>query len=227
MKDNNIHIQLYGRYVDDINVIAKSTPRENGDDPPDKRTMLRIQQLANTIHDSIRVTVDYPSNNDNGRIPVLDLVQWLQVVDVNGECKQQIVHSHYSKPISSKHVINKASALSMSSKMNILTSDLMRIMRNVSELCGNEERDTQIQRFMFRLQYSGYSQSERVEVYKKAKRRFVKLIQDDRDGLAPLYRSKFYNQKQREETKKENVKNGTAKEDTKQLCLLHQHQAAN
>jgi hypothetical protein len=140
-------------------------------------------------------------------MPVLDLEQWLQPVEVNNEMKSQILHSHYSKPMSSKHVINKSSALPMSSKMNILISDLVRIMRNVSEFCASGERDKHVQMFIQRMQYSGYSQADRIAVYKKAKEKFNTIVQDDRDGKSPLYRGKMYNQPAREKEKANKRKN--------------------
>ena len=134
-------------------------------------------------------------------MPVLDLEQWIQPVEVNNEMKSQILHSHYSKPMSSKHVINKSSALPMSSKMNILISDLVRVMRNVSEFCASGERDKHVQMFIQRMQYSGYSHADRIAVYKKAKERFNTMVQDDRCGKTPLYRGKRYNQPAREKEK--------------------------
>ena len=197
LRDDNIIIQLYARYVDDINIVAKKIVDDEPSEPADKSTMVKVQQIANTIHDSIKVTVDYPSNHDNGRMPVLDLEQWIQPVMVGDEMKSQIMHSHYSKPMSSKHVVNKDSALPMSTKMNVLTADLVRVMRNVSQQCREEERKRHVQEYMHRMQFSGYSTEDRIGVYKKAKSRYEKMIQDDVEGTTPLYRAKQWNREKR------------------------------
>ena len=157
LKECKIDMQLYARYVDDINIAAKKTSGCDNSEPADKMTMLEIQQVANTIHPSLQVTVDYPSNHASGRMPVLDIEQWIQPVDVNGSMKHQILHSHYMKPMSSKHVVNKSSALPISAKMNILIADLVRVMRNVSNYCQESERTKHIQQYIHRMQFSGYT----------------------------------------------------------------------
>ena len=44
----------------------------NRDQKEDERTMKKLQEIGNSIHPSIQDTVDYPSNNPSGRMPVLD-----------------------------------------------------------------------------------------------------------------------------------------------------------
>ena len=169
----------------------------------DKTIMEEIQRYANAIHESIQVTIDYPSNNSSGKLPVLDLEQWIQVADTNDGAKYQLLHTHYMKPISSKHVINNASALSPSAKINILVADMLRIMRNVYRMCSDEKRRKHVQHFIHRLQFSGYSQAERVTVYQKEKRRYESILQ----SKTPMYRSKFWNRSKRMQEKKEKRKN--------------------
>ena len=154
---------MYTRYVDDETVVCESIPKddENPCDKDDERTMKKLQTIGNNIHPSIQLTVDFPSANESGRIPILDTEQWLEDVEVNGEKKTQLLHSHYSKPISNKYVIHRDTALPIRSKNNILVADLVRIMRNVSRLCRTEERVLKIQEFIDRMQYSGYAKSER------------------------------------------------------------------
>ena len=193
---NKITLKLYSRYVDDGHVVLKAVPTSESEDREEK-TMNLIKDIANKIHPTIQVKVDYPSNNENGRMPVLDTEQWIESVSVEGQIKPQILHSHYMKPMSNKHVIHKDSAISDKAKINILTADLVRIMRNVSPLCKEEERGRKVQQFINRMQYSGYNKSERVMVYKKAKGRYQRMISNDKNKVCPLYRSKFWRQKER------------------------------
>ena len=119
--------------------------------------MRKLQGIGKSIHPSIQITVDYPTNNPNGRMPVLDTEHWLEKVEKNnGEKKVQVVHSHYSKPMANTQVIHKNSAISEKSKHNILVADLVRIMRNISTICKKEERKKRIQFFMNKMQNSGY-----------------------------------------------------------------------
>ena len=50
---------------------------EVGDEPEDKKNMGMVQQIANEIHRSIEVTTDYPSRNEDKKVPILDLRVWL------------------------------------------------------------------------------------------------------------------------------------------------------
>ena len=139
LSTSQIELKLYSRYVDDVDLattkIGSGTEAEK-----EERTMTYIQDIANSIHPSIRVTIDYPTKHANGRLPVLDLEQWIEEIDVNDIKKPQILHSHYMKPMSNKGVIHRNSALTMRTKMNILVADLIRVMRNVSPLCKESER---------------------------------------------------------------------------------------
>ena len=175
---------------------------ENQGQPPDKRTMQRLQEIGNSIHPSIQVTIDFPSNNQNGRMPVLDTEHWLQEVMINGKLKKQVLHSHYSKPMSSAFVTHKNSAMSTRTKESVLVADLTRVMRNISLWCTAEERREKVQHYMARLQYSGYNMEDRVKIYRKAKSRFDDMVKRDETGEEPLYRSKNWNKAERNEEKR-------------------------
>ena len=127
-------MNLYLRYVDDEYVICEIIPEteENQGQQPDERTMKKLQEIANGIHPSIQVTIDFPSNNENGRMPVLDTEHWTEDVEVNGEVKRQVMHSQYSKPMANHFVTNRKSAIASRCKESILIADLTRVMRNVS-----------------------------------------------------------------------------------------------
>ena len=163
--------------------------------------MVRLQEIANAIHPSIRVTIDYPSNNPDNRLPVLDIAQWIDEVDVDGKSQKKILHTHYMKDMSNRLVIRKDSALSIRSKINILVADLVRVMRNVSTYCPREERDKHVQYYIWRMQYSGYTKDERLQVYKRAKGRYLKMLQEHQDSKTPLYRSKHWKKDERYDEK--------------------------
>ena len=168
-------LNLYLRYVDDEYIICEVIPEneQNKDQEKDERTMKKLQEIGNSIHPSIEVTVDYPTNNPNGRMPVLDTEHWLEKVEKeNGEKKVQVLHSQYTKPMANTQVIHKNSAISEKSKHNILVADLVRIMRNISSMCKKDERKKKVQFFINKMQNSGYSSEERAKVYKSAKKKY-------------------------------------------------------
>ena len=200
LRRQSIEIQLYKTYVDDTNLVAKTVPNASKQ-PNDKVTMETIQKIANEIHPSISVTIDFPTNHTNNKMPVLDLELWIDMVEVGSSMKRQILFTHYMKPMANKYLINNRSALSTTMKTNVLVADLVRIMRNVSLQCSESERQKHIQHFIKRMQFSGYHQQERVKVYTKAKRRFEQIIERDRKGECPIYRGKFWERRRREQEK--------------------------
>ena len=107
LQDEGIKVRMYSRYVDDINIVCEAMDRKVEGEETDKTAMRSIQKIANTIHKSIKVTIDYPSNHENRRMPVLDLEQWVEQIDIDNDKKYQILHSHYMKKISSQKVISK------------------------------------------------------------------------------------------------------------------------
>ena len=126
-------LNLYLRYVDDEYVICEIIPEndENRGQAPDERTMKKLQEIGNSIHPSIQVTVDFPSINQNGRMPVIDIQHWLQEVMINGTPRRQVLHPHYSKPMSNVFVTHNDSAMSTRTKERVLVADLTRVISRV------------------------------------------------------------------------------------------------
>ena len=75
---------------------------EEGDQiSDDERTMKILADITNTIYKCVQLTVDYPSNNEDKMVPVLDLK-----VAVN---ENKLVHEFYEKPCAAKMVIPSSS----------------------------------------------------------------------------------------------------------------------
>ena len=69
-------------------------------------------EITNTIDPNIKVTIDSPSCNSNGKVPILDIEVWVE--------NNRINHSFYRKPIASQFLIMKRSAMSANTKRNTL-----------------------------------------------------------------------------------------------------------
>ena len=195
-----IKMKLYSRYVDDTNIVVKAIETDV-DENKEEKTMKKLQEIANSIHASIKVTTDFPSNHENGRMPILDTEQWIENVKIGNIVKPQILHSHYSKSMTSKYVTLRNSAMPYQNKMSILIADLIRIMRNVSLLCKDEERTKMVQEYLLRLQHSGYNKVERHIIYIKSKRKYESIKRNAKNGICPMYRSKFWNRNERRQQK--------------------------
>ena len=98
---------LYKRYVDDINMVLATEIEEDITVPKDKYVMEKVREIADTIHPKTKTTCDYGSNYNDGKLPMLDVKMWMGE-STNGDMK--ILHEHYMKDVSSRHVINYLSA---------------------------------------------------------------------------------------------------------------------
>lgn len=76
---------------------------------------------------------------------------------------------------------DKSEVLSHEIRLNILTNDLLRIMRNISPLCSDTDRFYLTRYFIKRMQIAGYTEAESLQVYREARRRFD--ILDERGRL--------------------------------------------
>ena len=173
---SGIMVHMYKRYKDDMNLLLENR-KENGKEPKEKEnnTMKECIAVANSLHPSIQVTGDIPTNYADGRLPILDLRVCINEVHLG---VYKIVTTHYIKDVSTRAVINSKSSHPIQMKKNVMINEIMRILRNCNRFCPWEETANHISYFMKRLQFSGYDQDFRYEVVKKAMRRNRQKIQN-------------------------------------------------
>ena len=97
MDENGLRLRMYKRYVDDINVVVNapkagfqfvesegkvvedgSAAEQEWDVKADRRCMALVQKIGNNIHSLIELEVDYPSQHEDGKLPILDLRVWIE-----------------------------------------------------------------------------------------------------------------------------------------------------
>ena len=220
MEKIGLDVRLYKRYVDDINTVMVATKvglrydgvnlvgdetsvKADEGTAPDKRTMLLFMAVGNSIHPSIQLEVDYPSQHGDGKLPVLDLKMWVEENEKNREQRgyQVVMHEFYAKEVSSKSVVNAKSALSWGSKRTILTQEVLRILLNCSPKLPWEVVVSHVNNMMLRLQYSGYNQRFRTQVVVSAMKAYKNICLQDANGVTPMYRSREWRQSQCSEEK--------------------------
>ena len=108
---NQVIVKIYKRYVDDINILLKYIGhgyRYNGTEvvrDPEKAEVDRnrkkdevmmelMNEIGDSIHPSIQLTTDYPSKNQDEKIPILNLKVW---TEQNEEDRTNIIYEHYRK----------------------------------------------------------------------------------------------------------------------------------
>ena len=188
MNQLGIKVLLYKRYVDDINmiieylegsleyeggrIVEKERTEESGGEKKDQMMFKIVKDIGNEIHQSIQLTTDTPSENTDGKVPILDLKCW---VGEGRDGKIRILYEHYMKSMASRLLVHRQSAMSIQSKRTILTQQCLRVMLNCSEHVDERIRNDHLSYFMARMQSSGYDHEFRLEVLKSAKRAYSKM----------------------------------------------------
>ena len=167
--------------------------------PGDRWTVEVVRDIGNSIHPSIQLEVDYPSNYEDGKMPLLDLKVWVQE---DNDGSSRIIHEFYTKDVSSKSVINANSAFSWRQKRTVLTQELLRVLLNCSPDIPWDRVITHANTMVLRMQYSGYSKKFRHEVVNAALKAYDEIQRKAENGERPLYRPYDWNREEREKAKK-------------------------
>jgi hypothetical protein len=201
---------MYGRYVDDSNsaylatelgaryeqgelIIRQDLIESDRSVPPDKRTFILVQEVANSIWENIQWTYDVPSSHDGHKMPVLDLK-----VGMNG---RRVEFKFYEKAVSTRYTILSRSAHSWQTKRSTLTQEGVRRMLNTCPSASVETRRDIMQTWDHKMLVSGYSESFRRKVIRAAVDIYRDKLSRAADGGTPLYRSRSW-QRSRRDTEK-------------------------
>jgi hypothetical protein len=205
--------EVYTRFKDDIEIAVESLEKgsklvgdkividedkklEDKDKSNSKMTMEVIQEIANSIEPMIKLTVETPCNFEDGKLPVLDVK-----VDVNEKEANRIDFEFFEKQTKNPRVILASSALSFSKKRTILTQECLRRLRNTKRELGPETQRKHLSQFMLKLKNSGYNKKFRLDILDSALNAFQKMVENNKNGIKPMYRNRNWNSKERQESK--------------------------
>ena len=211
VKQAGIKMHLYERYVDDSNQIAETPPAgarydsylgrvvvdtDNDNRSEDARTAEVLKDIANNVMEGIIMEEDYPSNNENNKLAILDMYVW---IDDNSN----IVYEHYEKPMASKQILSEQSAQSTACKKSVHVRELVRRLLNTSRrLDWNRTTAPILTEYMGRMMIAGYSERYRRSCLGHALRIYDSMILDDLEGRRPVHRPKDWNKEERRIDKK-------------------------
>ena len=85
--------------------------------PSDKRTFEIVREVGDSVDPMIQLTVDYPSNHPNNRVPILDLEVW---IERRQEGYQQVMWRFYEKPMKNKCVMMRSSSVPEQTKRSLV-----------------------------------------------------------------------------------------------------------
>ena len=85
--------------MDDINIVVKNMSRLTRSEslrPRNEANMRIMQEMANGIHPSIKVTIDCSSRHSDLKMPILDLKVWPsnELDGVTRDTSVMILHEH-------------------------------------------------------------------------------------------------------------------------------------
>ena len=167
---------------------------EEGND--DKRLANILKDIANDVQEGIKMEEDYPSKNENGRMPILDMSVWTD------EETGFIMYAHYEKPMASKLIMHAQSAQSSSCKKSVHTQEVMRRLLNSSvRLDWDTEVAPVITEYMGRMKKAEYDEIYRKRVLDKALSIYDKMKREDAEGITPLNRPREWKRDERRKKK--------------------------
>ena len=198
------------RYVDDSNQLVKSPPagwkynsvsekivydeieavlRRN--EKPDKRVARLLTEIANSVQEGIVMEEDHPSNNDDLKLPILDLKVWM-------DSEQFIVFQHYEKAVASGRVMHAKSAQSATCKKSVHVQEILRRILNFSDrLEWQTDIVPVITEYMRRMMVGGYKEGYRRNVLCHALRIYDKMVRENETGDRPMYRPRDWQREER------------------------------
>ena len=103
--------------------------------------------------------------------------------------------------MTTKAVIHAKSAIPTQTKRTVLSQEMLRILLHCSRYLTWDVVREHINKFMKKLQYSGYSQTFRYNVYNSAKKAFQTMEEKENLGIRPINRKKEWRRDEREQQK--------------------------
>ena len=226
VKKAGIKMTLYERYVDDSNQVAVVPPKgtsydkirklvvkennqvsngEECDENEEERLARILKDIANSILPCVQMEADWPNNNEDGKLPILDMKVWTE----NGT----IMYTHYEKPMANKNVIHNNSAHPEHCKNSVHVQEILRRIMNCSKRL-DWEKDTApiLSEYMRRMKEAGYQEKYRKNVVRKAINIYNIKLEDERKGVRPIFRPKTWRKEERSKEKENKKKDwGTRK----------------
>ena len=160
---------------------------------PDLRSMKEVVKMGNSIYNMVQLTGDCPSENPNGKMPLLDTEVWVE--------GNVIQYNDYRKPCSNPLVMLEMSAMPASMKRTALTQLVVKIRRNTKPELPWAITENLLTKFSARMRASGYDEHYRYQVIKSGMEGFDKMLEEERRGGRPINAPRSWEEDQRQRKK--------------------------
>ena len=161
--------------------------------PADIRTSRILVEIGNGVCEFIKLTVDSPSMNESGWMPLLDLQCMVK--------NNQILYKFFKKSMSSKYVMVQNSAMPMKIKRNALVQEVIRRLRNTSRSLSWSVKAEILSEFSMSMKMSGWSEKFRFETIQSGVLGFERQCRVSDAGGRPMYRPRSYEAEERRRKK--------------------------
>ena len=155
-----------------------------------------VKEVANSIDPMINFTVDVPSDNDDGKVPMLDVKVWIDNDD------NQVNYIFYQKPMKNRRVTMKSSAMPYRQKITVLSQEVFRRLHNTKHELHEKFKNEILNEFMIDLKISGYNQKERLNILKSGFKTYDNLTEKVKKEERPFYRPKNFQKHERKRNKR-------------------------
>ena len=195
VQEEGLDMKMYVRYVDDSNQIIAA--KELNED----EVVEKLLAIANNILPGIVMEADYPSVNDDSKLPILDMKCWLSETG-------HAMYTHYEKPMATKQIISARSAHPDKCKRAVHVSELLRRCLNTSRrLDWYEHFVPHLDDYMERMKCAGYHENYRRDVLVNALNVYDTKVNESDSGGIPLNRGSKYKVLERRKDKQQKKRN--------------------
>ena len=156
-----------------------------------KRTSNEIRNAMNSVFWNIQFTSEITEDFNNGRLPTLDFELWVNEKEneTTGEDDRgKIYYSFYEKEVSSRFCLMEKSAMAENSKNSTLSQEVIRRMLNTSELLPQGERNQVLEKFISKLEISGYNRAQIKNIIMSGLKGYESKVQRSRKQKTDLHR---------------------------------------
>ena len=147
----------------------------------DRRTAELAKDLANTICPFLQMTVDFPSKNPSGWMPILDL-------QVQMAADNTVNFKWFKKSMATDFAILKRSAMPAATKRITLVQMGVTMLRNTRKELHGEQRIPLMEKLAEIMMVSGYPEDFRRGVIESAVACYEGQVAASERGEVPLYR---------------------------------------
>ena len=195
-----LSLPLLQRYVDDINAAGSKLSRrvkvvvkdskaelewgEEDNTLADDAFSARVyKEIANTIMPkSIIMEVDFPSNSAGGKLPILDMMVWVE--------NSQVMFTFYQKPMASRALVSPRSSITTRETKNILLEEGSRRLRACSPSLPWATKAAVLTNFSIQMMDSGHKEGFRDMVISRVVAKYLNSLLRHNRGIQPLYRTR-------------------------------------